>query len=79
MEDKKLKIGTYQFSSRLIVGTGKYDSFETMVQALEASGADMVTVAIGRVDLQNRNQKNILDFIDRKKITILPKRRLYFY
>lgn len=67
-----LKIGKYELSSRLIIGTGKYTSFEVMVQALAASGSDMITVAIGRVDLANRNQKNILDFIDRKKVILLP-------
>lgn len=67
-----LKIGKYELSSRLIIGTGKYSSFEVMVQALAASGSDMITVAIGRVDLSNRNQKNILDFIDRKKVILLP-------
>lgn len=71
-DDQKLKIGTVELNSRLILGTGKYASFELMAEALEVSGAEMITVAIGRVNLQNRSEKNILDFIDRKKYKILP-------
>lgn len=67
-----LKIGSYTFKSRLIVGTGKYASPEIMVRAHQASGADLVTVAIGRVNLENRSEKNLLDYIDRKQFTILP-------
>ena len=67
-----LKIGSYNFKSRLIVGTGKYSSPEVMVKAHIASGADLVTVAIGRVNLENRSEKNLLDYIDRKQFTILP-------
>jgi len=59
------------FASRLIVGTGKYPSFDVMRQAHEASGADMVTVAVRRVDLKARGPENLLDHID-KKIFILP-------
>ena len=71
MEDK-LKIGTYEFNSRLIVGTGKYSSFDVMVRAHEASGADLVTVAIARVNLNQPGEKTMLDYIDRKHFTILP-------
>ena len=67
-----LKIGSYEFKSRLIVGTGKYSSPEVMVKAHQASGADLVTVAIARVNLDNRAEKNLLDYIDRKQFTILP-------
>ncbi len=67
-----LKIGSYNFKSRLIVGTGKYSSPEIMVKAHEASGADLVTVAIARVNLENRSEKNLLDYIDRQHFTILP-------
>lgn len=66
------EFGKYKLNSRLIVGTGKYATLEQMAQAIEASGADMVTVALGRVDLNNKNEKNILDYLDPKKITILP-------
>jgi len=71
MEDA-LKIGKHEFKSRLIVGTGKYGDYETMVRAHEASGADLVTVAIARVDLNNPGEKTILDYIDRDRFTILP-------
>ena len=60
-----LKIGKYELGSRLIVGTGKYASMELMAEAIEVSGAGMVTVAIGRVNLEGRGEKTILDFIDR--------------
>ena len=61
-----------EFRSRLIVGTGKYPSLSVMRQAHEASGADMVTVAVRRVDLKARGPENLLDHIDVKKIFILP-------
>ncbi|MBI1977479.1 MAG: thiazole synthase [Candidatus Omnitrophica bacterium] len=70
--DDQLKIGHYTFNSRLIVGTGKYSSFEEMVRAHEASGAELVTVAIARVNLNNVGEKTMLDYIDRKRFTILP-------
>jgi thiazole synthase len=60
------------FQSRLIVGTGKYRSFEEMARCHEASGADMVTVAVRRVNLTDRSKESLLDFIDRSKIFILP-------
>ena len=59
-----LVIGGKTFKSRLIVGTGRYRSMEDMVQALESSGTEMVTVAIRRLDLDNPNEKTILDYID---------------
>lgn len=70
MSNSVLKFGTYEFKSRLIVGTGKYASMEIMKEALEASGAGMVTVAIRRVDLGGG--ESLLDYIDSKKFTILP-------
>src|SRR6201988_5448523 len=60
------------FNSRLIVGTGKYRSFQEMVRAHEASGADMVTVAVRRVNLTDRTKESLLDYIDRKNFFILP-------
>src|SRR5258708_38161404 len=60
------------FSSRLIVGTGKYRSFSEMARAHAASGADMVTVAVRRVNLTDRTKESLLDFIDRQKLFILP-------
>jgi thiazole synthase len=60
-----------QFHSRLIVGTGKYRSFQETARALEASGAEMVTVAVRRVNL-DRNKESLLDYIDPKKYFLLP-------
>ncbi len=70
MEDK-LKIGKFEFSSRLFIGTGKYPDFEVMRKAHEASGAQAVTVALRRVNFDN-NKENILNYIDQKKYIILP-------
>ncbi len=72
MIDEKLKIGKYELNSRLILGTGKYASNEEMVRALEASGTDMVTVAIGRINLDNPSEKALLDHIDLKRYKLLP-------
>jgi thiazole synthase len=60
------------FSSRLFVGTGKYASFPLMAQALEASGAQVVTVAVRRVNISDRNKESLLDHIDTAKYFILP-------
>ena len=60
------------FRSRLIVGTGKYSSFQVMKQAHEASGADMVTVAVRRVNLSDRTRESLLDYIDTDRLFILP-------
>ncbi len=67
-----LQIGTYSLTSRLIVGTGKYPSVEVMQQAHEASGSELVTVAIRRINLDERSGKTLLDYIDRGKYSILP-------
>jgi thiazole synthase len=72
MNDDVLKIGKHEFTSRLIVGTGKYPSLEVMQQAHEASGTQFVTVAIRRINLDERSGKTLLDYIDRSKYTILP-------
>ena len=66
-----LKIGPHELRSRLIVGTGKYTTPDLMRLALEASGADMVTVAVRRVNL-DRTKESLLDFIDLKKYILLP-------
>ncbi|CAG1064647.1 thiazole synthase [uncultured bacterium] len=66
-----VKIGKYIFKSRLMVGTGKYPSNEIMVKALEASGADLVTVAVRRVNL-DRSKESLLDHIDKTKYRLLP-------
>ena len=68
----ELVIAGRAFHSRLIVGTGKYRSFAEMARAHAASGADMVTVAVRRVNLTDRTKESLLDFIDREKIFILP-------
>lgn len=69
-EDTPLRLGPLTLRSRLIVGTGKYPDFETMRRAHEAAGVDCVTVAIRRVDLEA--EENLLDYIDRSRIQILP-------
>jgi thiazole synthase len=61
-----------RFRSRLIVGTGKYKSFEENAAAVEASGAEIVTVAVRRVNIADRNAPMLTDFIDPKRITYLP-------
>jgi thiazole synthase len=66
-----LKFAGKEFHSRLIVGTGKYPDYPTMQKALEASGAEIVTVAVRRVNL-DRTQESLLDYIDVKKHTLLP-------
>lgn len=68
----QLVIAGRAFRSRLIVGTGKYRSFQQMVRTHEASGAEMVTVAVRRVNLTDRTKESLLDYIDRSKFFILP-------
>ena len=68
-----LKIGTRSFSSRLIIGTGKYKSFAETHRAIDESGAEIVTVAIRRTNVgQHKSEENLLDFIDPNQITLLP-------
>lgn len=71
MEDK-LIIRGMEFRSRLWVGTGKYRDFEETRKAIEASGSDVVTVSVRRVNIIDRKTENLLDFIDPKKYRILP-------
>lgn len=61
-----------EYRSRLIVGTGKYKDFDENRRAVEASGAEIVTVAVRRVNITDPNKENLLDYIDPKKYTILP-------
>ena len=61
-----------KFNSRLIVGTGKYKNMAECAKAIELSGADIVTVAVRRVNISNKNQPLLMDYIDPKKITYLP-------
>ncbi len=72
MEKDNLVIANREFRSRLIVGTGKYASYEQMQQAIEKSGAEMVTVAIRRVNLSARGKESIFTYLDPQKYTILP-------
>ena len=78
LSDSKLRVGSYDFDSRLLVGTGKYKDFAEMRDALELSGTDCVTVAIRRVDLKAAKGESIFDYIDRDKYTILPNTAFCF-
>ncbi len=78
MKTDALILSGREFRSRLIVGTGKYPSFDVMREAHDASGADMVTVAVRRVDLQARGPENLLDHIDPKRYFLLPNTALCY-
>jgi thiazole synthase len=71
LDDDPLVLGGRSFRSRLLVGTGKYSSFPVMREALEKSGAEIVTVAVRRVNL-DRSSESLLDYIDTSRFTILP-------
>jgi thiazole synthase len=71
-DDKQLRIGTHTLGSRLIVGTGKYATLDLMRDSLAASGSECVTVAVRRERLYDPSGKNLLDFIDLQKFTLLP-------
>lgn len=70
--DDKLIIRGIEFKSRLWVGTGKYKDFDETRRAIEASGADVVTVSVRRVNIFDRKSENLFDYIDPKKYKILP-------
>jgi thiazole synthase len=70
--DDRLRVGTHTLASRLIVGTGKYASYELMGKALNLSGTDCITVAVRRERLIDKQGQNILDFIDTDRYTLLP-------
>ena len=72
MKKDYLKIGKYKLRSRLIVGTGKYKSFKETAEAIKASGADMVTVAVRRVNILDKKKPVLMDYLDPKKIIYLP-------
>ena len=72
MNDSPFSIADRTFKSRLIVGTGKYSSHPVMAQAHAASGADMVTVAVRRVNISDRTKESLLDYIDTSKYVLLP-------
>src|SRR5262249_19303627 len=70
--DLPLKIGSFTFQSRLITGTGKYATYDQMRECLAASGCEVTTVAVRRERLLDKEGRNILDFLDLKRYTILP-------
>ena len=72
MKDTEFVIAGRTFSSRLIIGTGKYPSHAVMARAHEASGADMVTVAVRRANISDRSRESLLDYIDTNRMFILP-------
>ncbi len=72
MQETPLRIGEHAFTSRLIVGTGRHRSIEQMRASLDASGAELVTVAIRRLNLDDPSSPSILDHIDPARFTILP-------
>ena len=71
-EGDRLRIGSHSFSSRLIVGTGKYAGYELMGRGPGVAGAECITVAVRRERLIDAGGQNILDFIDTRRYTILP-------
>ena len=72
LDTTPLTIGTHSVRSRLFVGTGKYQTLDLMRQCLEASGAEVVTVAVRRERLFDREGRNLLDYLDPRRYTILP-------
>jgi len=70
--DTKWKLGTHELTSRLIVGTGKYKTYELMSEALDISGTECITVAVRRERLIDSEGRNILDFIDKDRYLLLP-------
>jgi thiazole synthase len=72
MKTPNLTIAGKEYRSRLIVGTGKYASFRQTREALDASGAEMITVAVRRVNITDHNRENLLDHLDLERVTILP-------
>ena len=72
MKKDIFKIANLNLKSRLIVGTGKYKNFKETAKAIKASGADMVTVAVRRVNILDKKKPSLMDYINPKKITYLP-------
>ena len=73
----KLIIGGREFSSRLFVGTGKFSSNELMEKAIEASGSEMITVAMKRINMTQEATDDMLTHIDRNRVQFLPTHREY--
>ena len=72
MKKDQLKIAKHSLNSRLIIGTGKYKNFKQTADAIKASGANMVTVAVRRVNILDKKKPILMDYIDPKKIIYLP-------
>ncbi|GBC88710.1 Thiazole synthase [bacterium HR13] len=72
LEEDTFEIAGRTFKSRLIIGSGKFKSFQQNKEVLEASGAEIITVAVRRVNITDPNKENLLDYIDPKKYLILP-------
>ena len=72
MKKDKFIIAKKKFDSRLIVGTGKYKSMQECAKAIKLSGAEIVTVAVRRVNISDKKKPLLMDYIDPKKITYLP-------
>ncbi len=72
MNEDALVLGGRTFGSRLIVGTGKYNNFSQMREAIDRSGAEIVTVAVRRINIGDRSRESLLDFIDTSRIMLLP-------
>ena len=72
LEEDYLEIAGRRFRSRLIIGSGKFKSFQENKEVLEASGAEIITVAVRRVNITDRSKENLLDYIDPNKYQILP-------
>ena len=72
MKNSKLVIANKKFNSRLIVGTGKYRNMKECAKAIKISGAEIVTVAVRRVNISDKKKPLLMDYVDPKKITYLP-------
>jgi len=72
LKEDPFVLGGKKFHSRLIVGTGKYATYALMKEALDISGAEIVTVAVRRVNISDRSKESLLDYIDTKRMMILP-------
>ncbi len=72
VENDILEVAGRRFSSRLIIGSGKYKDFKQTAEVLEASGAEIITVAVRRVNILDPNEENLLDYLDLSRVTVLP-------
>ena len=72
VENDQLEVAGRRFRSRLIIGSGKYKDFKQNAEVLEASGAEIITVAVRRVNILDRTQENLLDYLDLSRVTVLP-------